>query len=506
MNNNNLYSILISNDEEDTNNYIVSSSDISIIKILYNKFSVDYPNKNNIKSVKDGIWDGKIRFYNKNNNKIKKGLIWKLIEIAKKIGCEIHLNKNVILFNRELKKDKLISYIDNNFLLSNKPHDFQYDIVFDLLKYKRITALSITGSGKSYAIYLVICLMLLKKHKTLLIVPDLGLLHQMQSDLLEYSNNSLTDYIQTIHKDSKIKTIEKDIIITTWQSGNKKSINELSVIDCVIGDEIHIAKAKNYNELVDKCTKSKYRIGLTGTLPNKNYSDWYKVVSVFGRVKEYNNYKLLQDRQIISNFDIFVKILNYTNDIKLNFFDECGNDYRKQLYYLSKLDIRSEYISSIIDNNDSNTLIICSYVENEAKNLKQYIGKRFKNKKDVFYIDGSLKAETRENIRKDINKQKDCVLIASVQTLAVGINIRNLKNIIIATSFKSFIRLKQSIGRIIRIKTDGGNYARVFDIVDNMCYYMNKHKKINHGAKQYIERKLTYQSENFNIIEEKINL
>jgi len=61
---------------------------------------------------------------------------------------------------------------------------------------------------------------------------------------------------------------------------------------------------------------------------------------------------------------------------------------------------------------------------------------------------------------------KKIVLIATYGIFQQGINIKSLRHLILASPFKSKIRILQSIGRTLRLHADKDNGAIVWDICD----------------------------------------
>jgi superfamily II DNA or RNA helicase len=84
------------------------------------------------------------------------------------------------------------------------------------------------------------------------------------------------------------------------------------------------------------------------------------------------------------------------------------------------------------------------------------------------------------------------IIVASSQTFATGINIKNLHSIIFAAPNKSQIRVLQSIGRGLR-KSDDGRATTVYDISDNFSWKKTK----NYTMKHAIERIKIYSREGF---------
>jgi superfamily II DNA or RNA helicase len=84
------------------------------------------------------------------------------------------------------------------------------------------------------------------------------------------------------------------------------------------------------------------------------------------------------------------------------------------------------------------------------------------------------------------------IIVASSQTFATGINIKNLHSIIFAAPTKSEIRVLQSIGRGLR-KSDDGRATTVYDISDNFSWKKKKNYTMTHA----IDRIKIYTREGF---------
>jgi superfamily II DNA or RNA helicase len=128
-------------------------------------------------------------------------------------------------------------------------------------------------------------------------------------------------------------------------------------------------------------------------------------------------------------------------------------------------------------------------VEKQGKLLEDL--SKDSNKK-VFYVDGSVSAEERENVRKVAEENNDVLIIASYGTFSTGINIKNLHNVIFASPTKSRVRSLQSIGRGLR-KSLNKSRVTIYDLVDDIKY---KNKE-NYTLKHFKERLKIYVEEKF---------
>ena len=94
----------------------------------------------------------------------------------------------------------------------------------------------------------------------------------------------------------------------------------------------------------------------------------------------------------------------------------------------------------------------------------------------IHYIDGSIDVSDRESIRAELEKTNGNVLVAQAVTASTGLNIRNLNGIAFAFAGKSFVRVVQSIGRVIRLKDDGST-SKLFEIYFNTRYSDQHHSE-----------------------------
>jgi superfamily II DNA or RNA helicase len=92
--------------------------------------------------------------------------------------------------------------------------------------------------------------------------------------------------------------------------------------------------------------------------------------------------------------------------------------------------------------------------------------------KDFYYIDGDTPNKKRSFIKQEMEKTDGNVkvLVASFGTSSTGLSIKAIKNMVFADSFRSDTRVRQSIGRALRLHKDkSGDKAIVFDLVDQFA-------------------------------------
>ena len=121
--------------------------------------------------------------------------------------------------------------------------------------------------------------------KILILVPTTSLVEQMSSDFEDYG---WYGNVQKIYQGYTTK-IEKDVVISTWQSIYKMPKKYFEQFGCVIGDEAHLFKAKSLTGIMTKLHQCKYRFGFTGTLDGTQTHKWvleglfgpsYKIIKI----------------------------------------------------------------------------------------------------------------------------------------------------------------------------------------------------------------------------------
>ena len=167
--------------------------------------------------------------------------------------------------------------------------------------------------------------------------------------------------------------------------------------------------------------------------------------------------------------------------------------YEDEIKYLISHEGRNRFISNLSVDLKGNTLVLYTRVEAHGAILHELINKKVSAGRKVFFIHGGVDAETREDVRKITEEEKDAIIVASFGTFSTGINIKNLHNVIFASPSKSRIRNLQSIGRVLRKGKDKVR-AKLYDIADDATMGARKNYTLNH----FIERVKIYVQEQFN--------
>lgn len=292
-------------------------------------------------------------------------------------------------------------------------------------------------------------------------------------------------------KIAKIQRNEPRVTLTTWQSIYKMQDDWFEPYGMVIGDEAHNFKAKSLASIMEKMVNTKYRIGTTGTLDG---TQTHKLVleGHFGPVYQVTTTKKLMDDDVLAQLEINVILLKYKDEFRQLV---KKMDYQGEIDFLVTYNDRNRFIKNLAIDCKGNTLVLYNYVEKHGKPLFALIHQKLKElgtNRQVFFVSGGVETDERERIRSLVEKEKDAIIVASLGTFSLGINIRNLHNIIFASPSKSQIRVLQSIGRGLR-KSDNGAMTKVYDIADDLQWKKSRNYTLDHAS----ERIKIYSKEKF---------
>ena len=448
---------------------------------LSGHFEFEVPGAKFIPSVRNKVWDGKIRLFNAMTGMIYAGLVPRILKFCNMRDYPVEVSAGTYEIN-DVPDDSGMQ-LAKEFGSTFVPREYQNEAVVHALKRDRALMLSPTASGKSFIIYMLTRFHMAQGRKTLIVVPTTSLVEQMASDFIEYNNGNPLD----IHKirGGIDKNVDAEITITTWQSIYKLRKDWYEKFDVVVGDEAHLFKAKSLISVLEKMIDCKYRYGFTGTLDG---SQTHKLVleGLFGAVYEVTTTKKLIEDNTLAEFGITAITLQYPDAIrKLN----KGKTYQEEIDWIVTNESRNKYIRNLAHSLQGNTLILFQFVEKHGKVLLPLLEK---DGKHVHFIYGGISAEDREEVRRLAETNDDNIILASYGTFSTGVNIKRLDNIIFASPSKSKIRNLQSIGRVLR-KSNDNSKATLYDIVDDLQWKSNK----NFAVKHFIERVKIYNDEGF---------
>jgi superfamily II DNA or RNA helicase len=445
---------------------------IEIRRKLVNAFKYFDPTARYRPAYQLGRWDGSITLFGMGGNGYINQLP-KILEILEQNNCEIaeiedFRTKVNLTFNKITS-----TYWADQGKCWPEGHRFegqpitlredQVDVVNRFIENPQALQEVATGAGKT--IMTATLAQLCEPYgRTVVIVPNKDLVTQTEED---FRNVDLD--VGVYYGDRK--ELNKTHTICTWQSLNildKKSKNQeheiltlaefLDGVQCVIVDEVHMAKANVLkNLLTQNFCNAAIRWGLTGTVPKEDYesqSIFSSIGPVVGGIKAHE----LQAMGVLSNLHVNILQLLDVPEFK---------SYTEELKYLVTNKDRITYISDLINkiSDSGNTLVLVNRIDT-GKLLTEMI-------EGATFISGEVKGDKRKEEYKEHAVNDDKVTVATYGVAAVGINIPRIFNLVLLEPGKSFVRVIQSIGRGIR-KAEDKDFVQIWDITST-CKYAKRH-------------------------------
>ena len=548
------YSVISFTDETDINETMKRKLEIM------DSLSVFIDGYQFMPSYRAGIFDGRKEFYkiHPDGFLIYKGLVESVI---KKFGN--YLTEEYI----PLSTVEPVSYeeVDEHIKSLNlpfTPRDYQRYAFYIALNNPRKIMLSATSSGKSLIIYMLMTYFEKQGKRGILIVPNVGLVEQMQGDFVEYGipKEDIESRLHIIYA-GKEKNFNQLMTCSTWQSLMKMRDKEFETLDYIISDEAHLAKGDSLQHLINISSNCKYKLGFTGTLPS-NYVDRFTLTATLGKSETIITAQGLVEAGFATPVEIILNYFNYPKEEK----DIVKKmKYPEETKYLEEHYNRNNYIANLgiqLTKKFGNTLIMYNTIKHGEFLLNLVLKNKFglddvyvlekvtpkrlekipyekvskiftlspltpKDKKTItkvygtvevdkwdnlskyhiFLIRGSVEGVERDKIRGYLEEFTDCILVSNYQTTSTGISIKRLHNMVLAAGTKSNIRLGQSIGRGMRLHEDKDKF-RLIDIIDDFSTKTKTGKvwNKNYSLKHSYERLEQYFSYQYPIKEFEVSL
>jgi superfamily II DNA or RNA helicase len=456
----------------------VTSPEPSIEQELWETLSFEVPGAIFMPAYRHGNYDGMIRLYRKTDKLLYLGLLYKVLEYAKKRGYDVEYNYT------DFSSDDFSVKEAKDFVKTlNLPdrinvYDYQWKTFITAIRDKKHVYLSSTGSGKSLMIYLIARYLNLK---TLIIAPRENLVRQLSQEFIDFG------YKESMHQiySGQNKDTDDTFTFSTWQSIKNQEEEWLDQFECVIVDEVHNADGPCLRNILEKMKNCVYRFGFTGTLRSKETNQLI-VEGLLGKVLRVSETKELIERNILTPLMIKIIILHYPKEEKKKV---KGLNYQGELDFLIDNEFRNEFLTKLLLSLDGNNVTMCQRLRH-ADELQIQLTEQSSN--PVYIINGNVKGEVREDIRYKIEDQENSNIIAIARTFSEGVNIKRLNNLIYAHPTKDAVEIEQSIGRLLRTH-ESKDKVYLYDIADNLIY----NGKDNYTVRWLKERIKLYKKRNF---------
>ena len=134
--------------------YLRIKCEPAVARELSEFFTFEVPNAKFMPSVRNRLWDGKIRLFSPGTGKIYFGLLPYVKEFLKGQGYKVIYDSD--FSKRNLDKSVTTKFVRSLQKKKFKARDYQIDAIHNILESNRGLIVSPTGSGKSFIIYALV--------------------------------------------------------------------------------------------------------------------------------------------------------------------------------------------------------------------------------------------------------------------------------------------------------------------------------------------------------------
>jgi superfamily II DNA or RNA helicase len=436
--------------------------------VLHEEMSVHQPHAWYTQQYRLGLWDGKVRLYNLRYNSFLSGFVKQAEEhLRTKFKVEI-IDSTTDYHNEKALQGNLDRVLEKTYANEKgEPHPlrwYQIKAITEAVKNRRGVVKCPTGSGKTI-IALGICETFAQK--SLVIVNKKDLLYQTRDFFASNSNAKIGILGASERTDGEYVIATIQTLTSLLKRTPKELKSFLGKFSLVIGDEVHHTSDNYYYKTISSCINAPYRIGLSATpLKRRDVGDLF-LIGTFGEII----YEVTADE--LSKQGYLAKPLIQFHMIEKPDLSSIGN------YHVA-------YQRGIIENEHRNEIVIQKAIEFSKRKIPSLILVRQvvhgtilqqmfqQNGFDVPFLFGQSSIDIRRDAVKTFDEKS--ILIAST-IWDEGVNIPNIRAMIIAASGASEIKILQRIGRGMRPKKNVANEVLIVDFVDKTNKYLLKHSR-----------------------------
>lgn len=491
---------------------------------VYNTLSFHDKSKTFTWAAQNGYDDCMVRFYDKGTHSLPIGLIPRITRTLKEMysGWKVRISDSIRAMYTPpapISQDAIRAYAvtldlhgtgEKGERIDIVPYEHQYRLVEQALNRRRCSLLACTSAGKSLSMCIIARYLVEKeRRKILIIVPSTNLVEQLYSDFHDdYGWAEARQHCTLLHGTSEDKltkrdmehlealnlgeeSVLKDITIATWQTLTRKSDEFFRVFTAVLVDEAHSARGVELRDIIAKCVNAlDFKVGVSGTLPDDGL-DAGQIEGALGPKVEVVRLKELVRIGILTPVEVDAIYIPYP---PANRRMLCKQPYKSQASIMMRNGSRNDVIDMLIDSGhigrDQNTVILYK-TKQYLEELHSHLSTKYPDF-NYHVIRGEVSPEEREAIRKAMGKSRGNIILGTYGCMKQGVNIRLLHNLVFAEPAKSEYMVVQSIGRIVRPHPEK-KLAKVFDLVDDASYFINKRSggqtlRVNYMVAHYNER------------------
>lgn len=435
--------------------------------------------------VKKGLMKPEVSFYIKEKNILSTGFIPFYFKYAK----DENIDLEVIDTRRFPIHDEDFLNQEHIVINGKTARDYQIDILKAIVKYKNGIIDSPPGTGKTLT--MAMFMKLFPKAKILILLDRITLIHQAYKEFTE--NFGFSPKEVGIIQGKNVDYEDKRIIFLNIDSYHK-AFDLYPDIDIICSDETH---ATSTNDTAEKiffsCQKASIRIGFTGSPEADNEYTTARMIAMQGPIIYTAPVKEKIAKGYLSHVDIHIHVPKFEHipslgiwqdvydlvEISQDQIEEYENQGTEVVYHYNKphikeLSMRGDEYNIFINNDERNEFLAnlskdrnrVLYLFSKIQHGQNLYNKIIKFKPHAKFLSGINTQKDREEAIEYLNKEEDSVVVAS-SIFTTGVNIVNLKHVILCGGFKESRQIIQSLGRVTRRIVGIKEKGYVHDIDDS---------------------------------------
>lgn len=404
--------------------------------------------------------------YLENGSYISSGF-WHKLASLRKIGYNVQMPNLTNIIDTSVTIENINEWIDDIDFANPKinPRWYQRKALFLSQKYSVSRGDFATGAGKTLICYLVSRYILEKKlsdkgKKVLIVVPSIQLVSQTRD---EWMNELQTDNYITLDIISgsfpELRNATGNVILGNIDSLKEFPASFFKDVGAIIYDEAHKLTTATYQQIFFNCLSNDLEMiySVSGSWYDANTKGDFESESISGpllisvpahQLMKEGSLTPVQIHEVPLVYDKQISEMYYNhNDCQVTEFVNKRNHF--ELNFIRSQRKRFDAIVNIAGKVEHNQLMLFKSVA-YCKAFAAELQKLFVEKQ-IHVIVGDVGSSDRERIKQLTANNDNVVICATYGTMSTGISINNLWVLHLVEPPKSFIWVRQSIGRMLRL-------------------------------------------------------
>lgn len=450
-------------------------------KQLEEYFSFDTPSAEYIRNNEFVKWDGTYRLYYPDSGKMYVGLLPSLMKFAEEHGHTIKKYKH-------LKDEDGKPMLEDIYIVDAPDHyvgsrvdegqfrewldglempnetsmiqEHETVAILNVLRRNRAVMLIRPEDDKHPVLYCLLQWFLKERKKCLFIVWSKGAVERL------YKRFEMTDHLQKLYYPLS-KSVEKPILMASWQSVYKQPEKWFDRFDAVIVDEANKFVPKTFIPMMEKMTMTKHRIQIVNSKEKPKVHPKVQE-GLFGLVEKVWDKE--KPEEYLSNLNVTCLHLNYPDAIKEQVKDKRRHE---EIKFLQRYEKRNNYIRNLACALEGNALMLVMNLDH-GKVLYDLIQEKKQR-------EGLKKAVFMNEVPTSEGDNDEWIVIASYRKVYDGFRISSLDSIIFSSPYKNEIRNLRSIGSGLEARHAT---CDLYDLADDLSVGDRKNHLIRNANKR----------------------